>query len=608
MKKLIFLLILFYSQHIYSQQTDLLEIEDITTTPLSTNEYMRYITATSQRLADTAYVISLGDLATIQTDGIVEFELPDKNCLIIARSERVRYFDNNNYYWSAVVENEDENECYCKDGTMTIIKRYGRYIGYFAIDDDKYELEDLGEGRQVLVKLNFENEHLLHCDTTGLGNGIGFPDPGMQIRTNENCPVTLLALFTENAAAAVVNIEATIELAVEQANTAYQRSRVGHELVLVNILEDDFIENDNNNNIEADVNALAIDQGVAVLRAANNADLVVLFTAGNYFEGFSTILGRARDIGPDEDLAFAIIQAAEATDDFTFTHEVGHLYGCRHELEADNMGQFEHAHDFRHGCWPFRKDKNTIMWSIATGNTIQNFSNPNIKYAGKATGVSNTEENWRMLNTTNCEVAGFMQGDLLQMSGYISGPFAVCIGEEVFVEAVITGGAIGGYDFDWSYSYDGFNYTDLNENNCCVAIPGVNLPPTASGSYPIYIKLIVTDQNAATLTLFKSVESTNQDIGQEFPCTHAPRLAGPEEKNIQLYPNPVKELVTLQFQQNVIPHSVEVFNSQGVRFDVVSDCSGETSCTINTTEFLPGIYFVKFLIDDGCQIEKFIKH
>ncbi len=596
--KIFFVLALLMSQLKIWAQGGFIEVSSDAIGTLTSEQYSKYSTVTSQRLHGSDYLVTVGDLATLQSDGEIEFELPEKDCVVKARSNRVRYFDNDNYSWSAYVVPNGDEECECEEGSITILKRQGRYIGHLSIDDDDYVLEDLGAGKQVLVKLDFSQEELFYCGEGGQSVQQRPGDLHVESRDGDNCPVTVLALYTANGSSAVSDIESTIELAVEKTNTAYQRSQVGFELQLVGIDSVAFTES--SMGIVFDVDSLANDSTIAGLRDDSNADVVVLFTDGSY----GTTIGIVAAIGPSDSLAYAIVEAGESSGTYVFPHEVGHLFGCRHETEADPTGPIEHAHKIKLGLLDCFKRRRTIMWSNASEKQIQNFSNPQVNYSGKATGVWGERYNAWQLNSTNCDLASFRFDDEVLLTGYISGPFAVCIGEEVPVQANVSGGATGTYDYDWSYSYDGFSYTSLSSNSPNVFVPGINLPPTASGSYPIYIRVVVADQNGNTVTLFKSVEATNEDMGQDPPCSHhpIPLIGQGNSSTVTVYPNPVTDRLTLDMTDGKEVGTVYVFDSKGK-----SVLTASNSATLDISTLPPGIYFIKLQGDKEVQTSKFIK-
>lgn len=243
------------------------------------------------------------------------------------------------------------------------------------------------------------------------------------------------------------------------------------------------------------------------------------------------------------------------------------------------------------------------MWSTAGEKQIQNFSNPQVNYSGKATGVWGERYNAWQLNTTNCDVASFRFDNTISLTGYISGPYAVCLGEDVPVQAVVSGGWAGTYNYDWSYSYDGFSYSSLGLNSHFVFIPGINLPPTSPGNFPIYIRVVVTDQNGNAVTLFKSVRATNEDVGQDPPCMHHHMpLVGNNGSTFEVFPNPVSDRLTVKVVNEKEAGGVHIYDLQGNLA-----LAANNSLELDISTLPPGIYFVKVRGDKGVQTSKFIK-
>ena len=599
--KLLFLLFLF-CQKGNSQQTDFIQVTNDSVSSLTFQQYLKYSTTSNQKLYGNGYIVTIGDLPTLQENGILEFQIPDNGCLIKAKSNRVRYFDDNNYSWSAIIITDSIEGNNCRDGSITIIKKEGKYIGNILIGEDSYAIEDLGEGKQFLVKHDYEDIELIcgnELDTVQIPEN--FNSDNAKFRNGNGCPVSILVVYTQNAENSVADIHLTIDYAVEQTNNAFQKSNVDFELELAGVEAVNFTET---SGIGGDLNLLIGNQEIQNLKELYFADIVVLLTDGNYGKNH----GKAR-IGPNIDQPYAIVEAPEISSGRTFPHEVGHLFGCRHEKYHDNNGPYEHANRFNLSWFQQRR---TIMWHAANRATILHYSNPNVAYSGEITGVHDKKDNARKLNETNCEVALFETDPSinLPLTGYLSGPYAVCVDEAVPVVAHISPPPNSLYNFDWSYSYDGFNYTNLNINSFSVYIPGMDVPPTSQISYPIYIKLVVTDLiDGDFITLFKSVEATNEDIGQESPCSHSP-LIKPNQNldklvtNNLIFPNPVS--TELQFEIKDIDEfqSITIYNLKGNKL-ITRERNGLGK--VNVSNLLPGVYFVQIINDHGKSVSKFVK-
>lgn len=237
--------------------------------------------------------------------------------------------------------------------------------------------------------------------------------------------VDILVLYTDDARSAAGGhdaMRATIYLAVAETNQTYQNSGVDHRLRLVHTSEISYAESGSSvtdlDRLE-DLSDGQLDDA-HTLRDAHAADIVLLFTES--MEG--TVVGRARIMATVSSAfdasAFGVVKRANATGNFTFGHEVGHIMGARHDWAGDsaNNAPFE----FNHGhSEPSPTPAGVPAWRTVMarnslgGNRLPFWSNPNLDFPagdpnadpmGVATGAQQTD-NTRTLNSTAPTVANF---------------------------------------------------------------------------------------------------------------------------------------------------------------------------------------------------------
>eukprot|EP00094_Tigriopus_californicus_P006036 TCALIF_05813-PA protein Name:"Similar to XCC0955 Peptidyl-Asp metalloendopeptidase (Xanthomonas campestris pv. campestris (strain ATCC 33913 / NCPPB 528 / LMG 568))" AED:0.07 eAED:0.09 QI:49/0.75/0.66/1/0.5/0.55/9/0/725 len=86
-------------------------------------------------------------------------------------------------------------------------------------------------------------------------------------------------------------------------------------------------------------------------------------------------------------LPISIAQHSCAINSFSFGHEIGHNFGCRHNRESYQTGSSlpGYAFGYYFANAPFR----TVLGKLVSGRTrINYFSNPNVSYQGHSTGTN----------------------------------------------------------------------------------------------------------------------------------------------------------------------------------------------------------------------------
>lgn len=197
------------------------------------------------------------------------------------------------------------------------------------------------------------------------------------------------------------NILGLVTLAVEETNQAYLNSDIDARVVLSRSVKTGYA---GSGNTSTDVNALVAgtDPDIAILhdlRDEYSADVVVLLAE------YSNACGQVKTIGVGASEAFAVSDWTCATGNYTFGHEIAHLFGARHNNDP-NSTPFAYGHGYLGPSNAWR----TIMGVGSTCSwctRIQHFSNPNINYSGSPTGTSSWNDVARVHDVQVSTVAGF---------------------------------------------------------------------------------------------------------------------------------------------------------------------------------------------------------
>lgn len=555
--------------------------------------------------------VNVGDLSAIQQDGWIALSIPGKDCTANIRAKHVESYSNGDYFWYGTVEKEDgdtEQECSCYDGTVNVQSINGKINGTFKVDENLYELHDLGDNKRILVKRDYTGLNV-HCgNTSGGEEGFNSGEGSTGDRDGSTCPVRVLALYSDSANAALPDIAGTISLTINQTNQALRNSLVSEANLELELVGTQMITFTETFDMAADRdNLIGLDE-LKNKRNAVDADIVLVFVESSYGE----VLGIAGTLTLEPEKAVTVINATDALFDYNTCHELAHLFACRHEPSADPTGPFEHAHDFKTGCWPFRKERNTVMFSVATGNTIQNYSNPSVKYKNKKTGVTDEKENWRQLQANACTVATFRNSNISPLNANITGEYYGCPCTNLVLSAQVSGGAPGPYSYEWHISDDGFNWGNVQSTTSTLQID----LPCEEG--PVYVRLKVTSPDGQIDYSFRGVEVAETWEGQEFPCPHH-LIGGGGNGNTMtaVSPNPATNKVDVRIIGDDLGGielsghevaNITLLNNIGkvlARYEI--NPIEEQKVRIDIEGLETGIYYIRTKVGDNVSVQKIIK-
>jgi hypothetical protein len=215
----------------------------------------------------------------------------------------------------------------------------------------------------------------------------GGGDFGTAACTQPQAVLDVAVYYTTQARQAiggVAQMNARIQLFIDQCNLAYQNSQVSLTARLVRRLEVTYTGEGGGDSVtQLDHLTNPSDgvlDGIHPDRTNFRADQVILLV--DNMPGFC---GRAWcGNGNDPDGAFGVVQWT--CTDYTFPHEIGHNQGCGHDRQTDSGCGFR---NYGFG-WRFRGNDGVLYRTVmayAPGRRIPHFSNPDVRYQGQPTGV-----------------------------------------------------------------------------------------------------------------------------------------------------------------------------------------------------------------------------
>ncbi len=252
------------------------------------------------------------------------------------------------------------------------------------------------------------------------------PEPSSQggARTDTDCVYRISILYTDDAAANIVNLALFSQTLADEANLAYTLSQIDLVAEVARSLEVNHAESDvliafpgfANTTISTDVvrfrnnNDGVLDE-IHDMRGRYQTDVQVLVRENiiDFGNGAGVFLGSAFGVAFDVDAAnaadafVAVQRASIPLNRFTFTHEIGHIQGAKHEND-NNAPLFARGFLFANGAAGRTLMVRGAAGVCATANgdacRIGRFSNPNVVVGGTTIGVANNFDNARRLNET----------------------------------------------------------------------------------------------------------------------------------------------------------------------------------------------------------------
>lgn len=532
------------------------------------------------------HLVTIKNLIEHQKEGYFRFKLPGIPNVIISKADHVETNSAKDFSWSGTMVD--------RLGTVTLVSKDGELFGHIAVEDRKFELWPIGEKLYALTELDTSVLNSEECATVDThvkdknkpkNKGERFIDCSKHVR--------VLVLYTANAQASVPDINQTAILAVQQTNDALRNSGIfGDAYVQVGMAGPILLNFTESHVINDDVQALASNMDAQTLRNTNGADLVVLLTSSSY----GATYGIVSQIGPNDATSYAIVTASAATGKYSFAHELGHLFGARHQQcgyynnsGCDDTPGFAHGYPFVYFLYGYT----TIMHQLRESFTrVPYYSNPNVSY-GSPTGNAASNNNARQLWEQAPTVASFRP-----YTGVLSASVDIRVHYpaygEYYCEPISVCG-VAPHSYQWYLSYDGFDYGSVFSTDDVLIIS----PPQCTDLY-VQLRIISSDNQQAdhffTLSHFgQGCEDSRIGV---ITSTETNEIS---DKNLEVFPNPIKDQVNVRYYL-AEPRSTRIVlsNVQGQSLltqQTEFQAQGWHEVTLGAIGLADGMYFMK--IDHG---------
>ena len=308
-------------------------------------------------------------------------------------------------------------------GNVTLTLHEGLLYGRIESGSDVFAIRPGANGRTLVEKLNSDSfaPEWGHDAATHGHEKIPPPTGGdMPQQESSSAPnataadgtvqIVLMSVYTPQARAAaggITQIQAQIQAAIDQANTAFVNSNMITRFFLSHTEE---VAYNDSGNIETDLNWVTSNSSVASLRNTYSADMVSLIT--NNGGGYCGIGWVQRNPGSSfAGYAFQVTWLA-CLSNSTLAHEHGHNMGMEHDPASAGISPSGASYPWSFGHYvngAFRTIMSYDVCSLACPRVLH-YANPDVLYNGIPTGILNQRDNAQTGDLTAPIVANFRAG------------------------------------------------------------------------------------------------------------------------------------------------------------------------------------------------------
>jgi len=585
-----------------SAQTDLFQESNLTKTNLTGSDLTAFEKLEAGIYTNGMWIVEGINFTQQAADGFLEIKMPGNDTTRSYKAKFVEAEPNGNMTWFGELAVSSTHWGY---GYASFIIQNGEMLGHFTTETNAYSLHSIAGGKYLLVEYDDDGFAPICGMQTHDKNEEEFAESMPVGERTGNCDVKVLVLYTSAALAKAKDIDLGVKGFIAQANQILVNSQINHQSLRFFLAGHELLPGfTESNSISFDIDELTAPSSSAhARRDALNADCVILLTDGDY----DNTLGITPSCGPTVGGAFSIVQIDAAGPWMTFTHELGHQFGCKHST-GNNNGNCEPSTEQPHWFRCGGRDRYTVMEAgiPKKKDRIPHFSNPGVKYHDHDTGTS-TRDNAAWLRSVACTVGGFRISE--DMNAYIAGESQVCISkiaDPVGLVAVATGGGPGAYTYAWQTAINGYTYGPVLSTTDVLTLDISNKQP----GDVVFVRVTITSAFQQVVYAYFSIF-----VIEDTPeCLYTKPLdfqnVIKEPLSFEIRPNPADEEVVIVFDSKESGvASIDLINPLGVT--IVSmlqnmHTNENPQVLLKTAGFPGGSYLIRITLGGRTEMKKLI--
>lgn len=314
------------------------------------------------------------------------------------------------YTWRGQIEGVEQSR-------VILVVHEGDVVGNISLPGASYQIRPAGDGVHLVREVD-----LAAFPAEAEPWPAGLPAEGAAVPResggagDDGAQIDVFVVYTAAAANAAANIEAQIQLSIEETNSSYADSQIAQRLNLIGIAEVDYA---GSHDVFLDLERLTnptdgfLDE-VHALRDQSCADLVSLWV--EYDPDWCGVAWLMTAVSSaSASWGFSVVRRSCATGNLTLGHELGHNMGAHHDRYVDpEDGAFPYSHGYINydDRWRTIMAYNTLCRDAGYSCTrIPYWSNPEVLYGGDPTGIPwddpDSADNALTLDNTAVAVANF---------------------------------------------------------------------------------------------------------------------------------------------------------------------------------------------------------